>query len=161
MKRFFIMNACLAMSLATFAQSNADKESKDNSLTKADSLRMDSIIHALPDVMVKGTRPIVKVKGAALTYDLPQLLKDHPADNAYEAIKQLPGVTEDNDALKLNASGVTVMIDGKTTSMTDEQLYALLKSIPTNRIANAEVLYNAPARYLVKGQVINLQLKHN
>ena len=161
MKKFFIMNACLAMSLATFAQSNADKESKDNSLTKADSLRMDSIIHALPDVMVKGTRPIVKVKGAALTYDLPQLLKDHPADNAYEAIKQLPGVTEDNDALKLNARGVTVMIDGKTTNMTDEQLYALLKSIPTNRIANAEVLYNAPARYLVKGQVINLQLKHN
>lgn len=161
MKRFFIMNACLAMSLATFAQSNADKESKDNSLTKADSLRMDSIIHALPDVMVKGARPIVKVKGAALTYDLPQLLKDHPADNAYEAIKQLPGVTEDNDALTLNARGVTVMIDGKTTNMTDEQLYALLKSIPTNRIANAEVLYNAPARYLVKGQVINLQLKHN
>ncbi len=161
MKKWVILNVCLAMSLATFAQNNTDKESKDNNLTKVDSLRMDSIIHALPDVMVKGTRSIVKVKGAALTYDLPQLLKDHPVDNAYEAIKQLPGVTEENDALKLNAGGVTVMIDGKATNMTDEQLYALLKSIPTNRIANAEVLYNAPARYLVKGQVINLQLKHN
>ena len=161
MKKWVILNVCLAMSLATFAQNNTDKESKDNNLTKVDSLRMDSIIHALPDVMVKGTRPIVKVKGAALTYDLPQLLKDHPVDNAYEAIKQLPGVTEENDALKLNAGGVTVMIDGKATNMTDEQLYALLKSISTNRIANAEVLYNAPARYLVKGQVINLQLKHN
>lgn len=161
MKKWVILNVCLAMSLATFAQNNTDKESKANNLTKVDSLRMDSIIHALPDVMVKGTRPIVKVKGAALTYDLPQLLKDHPVDNAYEAIKQLPGVTEENDALKLNAGGVTVMIDGKATNMTDEQLYALLKSIPTNRIANAEVLYNAPARYLVKGQVINLQLKHN
>ena len=161
MKKWVILNVCLAMSLATFAQNNTDKESKDNNLTKVDSLRMDSIIHALPDVMVKGTRSIVKVKGAALTYDLPQLLKDHPVDNAYEAIKQLPGVTEENDALKLNAGGVTVMIDGKATNMTDEQLYALLKSIPTIRIANAEVLYNAPARYLVKGQVINLQLKHN
>ena len=161
MKKWVIMNACLAMSLATFAQNNADKESKDNNLTKADSLRMDSIIHALPDVMVKGTRPIVKVKGAALTYDLPQLLKDHPVDNAYEAIKQLPGVTEENDALKLNAQSVTVIIDGKATSMTSEQVYSLLKSIPTSRIANAEVLYNAPARYQVKGQVINLQLKHN
>ena len=161
MKKLVILNACLAMSLATFAQNNADKENKDNSLAKSDSLRMDSIIHVLPDVMVKGTRPIVKVKGAALTYDLPQLLKDHPVDNAYEAIKQLPGVTEENDALKLNAGGVTVMIDGKATNMTDEQLYALLKSIPTSRIANAEVLYNAPAKYLVKGQVINLQLKHN
>ena len=161
MKKLVILNACLAMSLATFAQNNAEKESKDNSLTKSDSLRMDSIIHALPDVMVKGTRPIVKVKGAALTYDLPQLMKDHPVDNAYEAIKLLPGVTEENDALKLNAQSVTVMIDGKATTMSSEQLYSLLKSIPTNRIANAEVLYNAPARYQVKGQVINLQLKHN
>ena len=161
MKKLVILNACLAMSLATFAQNNADKESKDSNLTKIDSLRMDSIIHALPDVMVKGTRPIVKVKGAALTYDLPQLLKDHPVDNAYEAIKQLPGVTEENDALKLNAQAVTVMIDGKATTMTSEQLYTLLKSIPTNRIANAEVLYNAPARYQIKGQIINLQLKHN
>ena len=91
MKKWVILNACLAMSLTTFAQNSADNESKDNNLTKTDSLRMDSIIHALPDVMVKGTRPIVKVKGAALTYDLPQLLKDHPVDNAYEAIKQLPG----------------------------------------------------------------------
>lgn len=33
-----------------------------------------------------------------------------------------------------------------------------MKSIPTSRIANAEVLYSAPARYQVKGQVINILL---
>ena len=163
MKKAIIMSTCLAISLTTFAQSNEKGEKNVNTSSKQieDSLRMDSLIHALPDVMVKGNRPIVKVKGAALNYDLPQLLKDHPVDNAYEAIKQLPGVSEENDALKLNAQSVTVMIDGKATSMTTEQLYSLLKSIPTSRIANAEVLYSAPARYQVKGQVINLQLKHN
>lgn len=36
MKKLVILNACLAMSLATFAQNNAEKESKDNSLTKSD-----------------------------------------------------------------------------------------------------------------------------
>lgn len=152
------------MSLASNAQSNNANtavEAASNSLNKADSLRMDSIIHSLPDVMVKGHRPIVKVKGAALTYDLPQLIKNHPVDNAYEAIKQLPGVNEEDDALTLNSQPVTVMIDGKATTMTSEQLYSLLKSIPTSRIANAEVIYSAPARYQVKGQVINLQLKHN
>ncbi len=151
------------MSLAGNAQNNnaSSTEDANNSLNKADSLRMDSIIHSLPDVMVKGHRPIVKVKGAALTYDLPQLIKNHPVDNAYEAIKQLPGVSEQDDALTLNAQPVTVMIDGKATTMTSEQLYSLLKTIPTSRIANAEVLYSAPARYQVKGQVINLQLKHN
>jgi len=150
------------MSLASNAQnSNVNENTASNSLDKSDSLKMDSIIHSLPDVMVKGNRPIVKVKGAALTYDLPQLLKNHPVDNAYEAIKQLPGVSEENDELTLNAQAVTVMIDGKATTMTSEQLYSLLKTIPTSRIDNAEVLYSAPARYQVKGQVINLQLKHN
>ena len=151
------------MSLAGNAQNNnaSSTEDANNNLNKADSLRMDSIIHSLPDVMVKGHRPIVKVKGAALTYDLPQLIKNHPVDNAYEAIKQLPGVSEQDDALTLNAQPVTVMIDGKATTMSSEQLYSLLKTIPTSRIANAEVLYSAPARYQVKGQVINLQLKHN
>ena len=76
MKRLVILSACLAISLAGWAQGNRN-----------DSLRMDSIIHSLPDVMVKGNRPIVKVKGATLTYDLPQLIKNHPVDNAYEAIK--------------------------------------------------------------------------
>lgn len=150
MKRLVILSACLAISLAGWAQGNRN-----------DSLKMDSIIHSLPDVMVKGNRPIVKVKGAALTYDLPQLIKNHPVDNAYEAIKQLPGVSEQDEALTLNAQSVTVMIDGKATTMTSEQLYSLLKTIPTSRIANAEVIYSAPARYQVKGQVINLLLKHN
>ena len=120
MKRLVILSACLAISLAGWAQGNRN-----------DSLRMDSIIHSLPDVMVKGNRPIVKVKGATLTYDLPQLIKNHPVDNAYEAIKQLPGVNEQDDALTLNAQSVTVMIDGKATTMTSEQLYSLLKTIPT------------------------------
>ena len=62
MKRLVILSTCLAISLAGWAQGNRN-----------DSLRMDSIIHSLPDVMVKGNRPIVKVKGAALNYDLPQL----------------------------------------------------------------------------------------
>ena len=150
MKRLVILSACLAISLAGWAQGNRN-----------DSLKMDSIIHSLPDVMVKGNRPIVKMKGAALTYDLPQLIKNHPVDNAYEAIKQLPGVSEQDEALTLNAQSVTVMIDGKATTMTSEQLYSLLKTIPTSRIANAEVVYSAPARYQVKGQVINLLLKHN
>ena len=150
MKRLVMLSACLAISLAGWAQGNRN-----------DSLRMDSIIHSLPDVMVKGNRPIVKVKGAALAYDLPQLIKNHPVDNAYEAIKQLPGVSEQDEALTLNAQSVTVLIDGKTSTMTSEQLYSLLKTIPASRIANAEVVYSAPARYQVKGQVINLLLKHN
>lgn len=69
---------------------------------QSDSLRMDSIIHTLPEVMVKGERPIVKVKNGELIYNLPQLISNKAVDNIYEAIKVLPGVTEINDALQLS-----------------------------------------------------------
>lgn len=160
-KRLLITSACMAISLASVAQSGNVTMNGHEAAPKSDSLRMDSIIHSLPEVMVKGNKPIVKVNGAALVYDLLQLVKEHPADNAYEAIKLLPGVSEENETLKLNAQAVTLIIDGKATTMNSEQVYTLLKSIPTSRIASAEVLYSAPARYQVKGQVINIQLKHN
>ena len=35
--------------------------------------------------------------------------------------------------------------------MSAEQLYSLLKNIPSSRIEKAEVMYNAPARYQVQG----------
>lgn len=49
----------------------------------ADSLRMDSMIHALPEVMVRGERPIAKIKGSTITYDMSILLMGKGVDNVY------------------------------------------------------------------------------
>ncbi len=56
--------------------------------------------------------------------------------------------------------GVTVVLDGKVTNMSTEQLYALLKSMPADRIERVEVMYNAPARYQVRGAMLNVRLRH-
>lgn len=56
-----------------------------------------------------------------------------------------------NDNLTLGGKSVTVVLDGKVTTMTQEQLNTLLKSIPAGRIEKAEVMYSAPARYQVRG----------
>ena len=82
-----------------------------------------------------------------------------PVDNAYDAVKELPGVTEMNGGLQLAGQGVTVILNGKVTTLSVEQLYTLLRSIPASRIEKAEVMYNAPARYQVRGALINVQLK--
>ena len=58
MKHLLLLGLILGISSCVMAQ-------------QSDSLRMDSIIHALPEVMVKGERPVVKVEGSALVYDLP------------------------------------------------------------------------------------------
>ena len=58
----------------------------------------------------------------------------------------------------LGGQEVTVVINGKVTTLSAEQLDALLKSIPVSRIEKAEVMYSAPARYQVRGPMINLIL---
>lgn len=146
-----MMALCLAAT-ATYAQS------QDTAGTPADSLRMDSIIHALPEVMVKGERPIVKVVGSKLTYDMPLLLKKESADNVYDALKLIPGVTDNNGSLTLAGNAFNVLINGKHYQMDAAQLNALLKSLPANRLKHAEVMYTTPARYEVRGASINLDI---
>ncbi|MEB3376230.1 hypothetical protein SFC43_34960 [Bacteroides sp. CR5/BHMF/2] len=44
--------------------------------------------------------------------------------------------------------------------MTNEQLMNLLKNTPVSNVKKAEVMYNAPAKYRVRGAVINIELKN-
>ena len=127
---------------------------------KTDSLWADSLVRTLPEVMVTGERPVVKAKAGRLEYDLPRIIEGKPADNIYDALKYLPGVAEMNGSLTLGARGVTIVLDGKVTNMSTEQLYALLRSMPADRIERVDVMYNAPARYQVRGALIDVRLKH-
>ena len=128
---------------------------------KADSLRMDSIIHSLPEVMVKGERPVVKVEQDKLVYDVQKLVEKKAVDNIYDALKEIPGVTAQEKALTLGGMPATVVLDGKVTTMTSEQLMTLLKTLPASRIDKVEVMYSAPARMQVHGALINVLLKHS
>lgn len=124
-----------------------------------DDARIDSLYRTLPEVLVTGERPVVKAGAGKLVYDLPRLIQDRPVDNAYDALKELPGIVEMGGALTLSGQSVTVMLDGKASTLSAEQLATLLHSIPASRIEQAEVMYNAPARYQVRGALVNIVLK--
>lgn len=119
---------------------------------------MDSLFQELPEVMITGERPIVKAEQGKLVYDVPRLVGNLPVDNAYDVVKNLPGIVNMNNSLMLGGQEVTVVINGKVTTLSAEQLDALLKSVPVSRIEKAEVMYSAPARYQVRGPMINLIL---
>lgn len=127
----------------------------------ADSLRMDSIVHTLSEVTVKGERPAVIVQQGKLVYDMRRLLQKKGVDNIYEALKEIPGVSGQNGKITLGGLPVTVVLDGKVSTMTPEQLETLLKSLPASRIDRIEVMYNAPAKMLVRGAMINIVLRHS
>lgn len=147
MKRYYILLfICVFMYKICIAQ------------TYSDSIKMDSIIHNLPEIMVSGERPIVKINKGKLTYDMNKLIENKGVDNVYDALKILPTVGESNAGPTLAGKSVTILIDGRKTSMSTEQLYSYLKALPANRLKASEVLYTAPAKYQVRGSVINLIL---
>lgn len=46
----------------------------------------DSITLNLPEVFVKAERPLVKVADGKLQYDIPNLMKSKPVDNAFDIL---------------------------------------------------------------------------
>lgn len=120
---------------------------------------MENMMHNLPEVMVKGSRPIVKAERGMLSYNMPLLLKQLPADNAYEALTRIPGVSDATGSISFSGNEVTLIINGQATTLTQEQLTERLKAMPAAQLAKAEVMLSAPARYHVRGMAINIVTK--
>ena len=132
---------------------------KAQTLTHTDSLTMENMMHNLPEVMVKGSRPIVKAERSMLSYNMPLLLKQLPADNAYEALTRIPGISDATGSISFSGNEVTLIVNGQATTLTQEQLTERLKAMPAAQLAKAEVMLSAPARYHVRGMAINIVTK--
>ena len=128
----------------------------------AGAIRLDPQDYALDEVVVKAERPFVKVEEGRLGYDLSVLAGDGVVNNAYEALTKLPGVKESKGGLTLAGTGsLTVILNGKPTTMDAERLETLLRNTPLDRVEKAEVMYSAPPEYHVRGAVINIVLKRS
>ena len=149
MNRIFFMGIFVALTITANAQDNIPK----------DSLTMETMLHNLPEVMVKGSRPIVKAERGMLSYNMPLLLKQLPADNAYEALTRIPGVSDATGSISFSGNEVTLIVNGQATTLTQEQLTERLKAMPAAQLAKAEVMLSAPARYHVRGMAINIVTK--
>lgn len=151
MKKIVLM-FCMALAAVGLAAQEPDSLA----IAAADSLYLE-----LTSATVTAERPVVKVDKGALVYDLPRILEKTPADNALEAIGKLPGVIPQGDGFSVAGRGATVVIDGKVSTLSADQVNALLRSTPVSRIAKAEVIPNATAKYQVRGALINIVLNHD
>lgn len=151
MNRVLFMGIFVALTITANAQDDIPK----------DSLTMEwkSMFRNLPEVMIKGSRPIVKVERGLLLYNMPLLLKQLPADNAYEALTRIPGVSDATGNISFLGNEVTLIVNGQATTLTQEQLTERLKAMPAAQLAKAEVMLSAPARYHVRGMAINIVTK--
>lgn len=126
-----------------------------------DSIDINKWYKNLPEVIVKAEKPIVKLVQGKMVYNMHNLLEKLPADNAYEALTRIPGVSDATGSISLLGNEVTLIINGQATTLTQEQLTDRLKAMPAAQLAKAEVMLSAPARYHVRGMAINIVTKDN
>jgi len=124
------------------------------------TIRLQPEVYTLNGVQVKGERIVSGTENGHLVYNMPMLLQLYPADNAYDALTNIPGVSEMNGSIMFSGRAVTLIINGKPTTLSADKVVERLKQMPAAMLAKAEVMPSAPARYHVRGMAINIVTKH-
>lgn len=128
------------------------------------TISLQSSDASLGQVTVVGKRPLIENK-----MDKTVVNVDASTTNggltALEVLEKSPGVMVDNDgnvSLK-GKQGVIIMIDGKPTYLSPQDLTNYLKNMPANQLDQVEIMSQPPAKYDASGNsgVINLVTKKN
>ncbi len=123
------------------------------------TIRLQPEVYTLNGVQVKGERIVSGTENGHLVYNMPMLLQLYPADNAYDALTNIPGVSEMNGSIMFSGRTVTLIINGKPTTLSADKVVERLKQMPAAMLAKAEVMPSAPAKYHVRGMAINIVTK--
>lgn len=78
-------------------------------------MKVDNI--KLSNVKVKGVLPIVSTEKGKITYNMPLLLEQMPADNAYDALSKIPGLYDNDGSINYGGQEATLIINGKPTTL--------------------------------------------
>ena len=82
--------------------------------------------------------------------------------NAYDVLMRAPGIIEQNNGLNLNGKGVNVLINGRPSNLSGEDLKTMLINMQANGIEKVEIISNPSAKYDAQGAgVINIILTKN
>jgi len=122
----------------------------------------DSTTIKMPDVFVSAQRPILKVVAGRLQYNIPNLIKYKPVDNAFDVLKELPGVSMSGDLVSIIGTTKTnILINSRLSSLTLDEVVSLLKCTPASKVKKIEVMYSTPPQYGVRGAAINIIMDDN
>ena len=123
------------------------------------TIRLQPETIRLNGVQVKGERIVSSTENGHLVYNMPMLLQLYPADNAYDALVSIPGVSELGGTVMFSGQAVTLIINGKPTTLSADKVVERLRQMPAAMLAKAEVMPSAPAKYHVRGMAINIVTK--
>jgi ferric enterobactin receptor len=105
-------------------------------------------LNSLKEVSITGTRPIIKQKADRIIYDL-KADPESKSSSVLGMMHKIPYITldgQDNILLKGNSS-FKVLINGKPSASVENNLNAILKSMPASTIESIEVITIPPSKY--------------
>jgi hypothetical protein len=120
-------------------------------------------VQNLNEVVIRSIRPLV-VQEADKTVINVEAMGGAATLSAQEVMERTPGILIDqNGNIQLNGrTGVLVLIDGRPTYMSGNDLAVYLKSLPAQMLDKLELMDSPPAKYDAGGSsIINIVLKKN
>ncbi len=126
------------------------------------SIQLVSDSKELGAVTVTARKPFIEQKIDKMVINVDAAVTN-AGSTALEVLEKAPGVSVDKDgniSLK-GKQGVMVMMDGRPTYLSAEQLASLLKSMPASSIDQIEIMTNPSAKYDAAGNsgIVNIKTK--
>ena len=111
--------------------------------------------------MLQGRKPYIEQTANKISLNVAQS-PIASTSNAFDILLQSPGVVEQNGTLTFRSKTVTVLIDGKLSNLSGEELKNMLSSMQGATIEKVEILPNPSSKYdATGGSVINIKLLRN
>jgi hypothetical protein len=144
--------------------SNSVQISSDQDLVNVGVLQLVPIDKNLKEVVVSSKRQLIERRIDKTVINVDAAISNE-GTTALEVLEKSPGVTVDKDgniSLK-GKQGVMVMLDGKPSYLSGQELANLLKSMPSNNLDQIEIMTNPSAKYDAAGNsgIINIKTKKN
>lgn len=112
----------------------------------------------LSEVVVKSSKPIVRREIDKLVVDAKNL--SAISSNAIDLLKRTPGllVSEEGSISVIGKGKLIVLVNGRESHMTEQELTAYLKSMQPQEIERIEVMTTPPSKYSAEGDagVVNI-----
>ncbi len=129
---------------------------------KVQALHLATNSAQLEEVVVKATKPFIELKADKIVMNV-DASPVSAGNNALELLTKSPGVfvDQDNNISLKGKQGILILIDGKNTYLSSEELVRMLENMPASSIESIEIIHSPSAKYDAEGNagVINIRLK--
>jgi len=122
---------------------------------------LTTAVKDLKGVTVKAKTPYLILKSDKIVLNVAQS-PIASSGNAYDALKNAPGIIAQGDQLNFRGKSINVLVNGRPSNLTGEDLVSMLNNLQASGIEKIEILPTPSSKYEATGAVVvNIILAKN